>query len=904
MTTQVSTASTPTLPEALARLTALEAEVIRLREQAATAIQQREAVLAHLPAGVLLLDGAGRVVLLNEEYCRQLGLALPATQWLGLSALALAGQVQGQFDDPAGFVEGSRRVWQRQQVERGTALRLTNGRVLERDAQPVAYGGGTGMGFLVSYRDVTDRSRAEEALREVSRVPAENPSPILRLSATGHRLYANAACRHLQSRISSAAHRSLYAGLQAAAAAAFSARQPQRQQVTADAICFQVDVVPVLAEEYVNLYLVDVTEREQARQALATEQAFTRQVFDAIPSVVYVRDATRTFQFQNRATERLLAEADFATPPPLGSVRAAELAHYAALDAQVLTLGDEVCSEDRLTMPDGSVRWYQSVKRPLTRPDGTVQVLGVSTDITLLKAAQHAAEAAATARQHFLANMSHEIRTPLNGVLGLTSQLAKTRLDPQQQHLLGVVRRSGQHLLAVLNDVLDLAKISSGKLELEQVPFDLCQAMETAVQPLALAAVAKGLTFVGLPLRASCPYPWVVGDAPRLTQILVNLVGNALKFTERGTITVAGELLAETETTLSVCFRVTDTGIGIAPAQQARIFESFTQAYADTTRQYGGTGLGLSISRALVAQLGGTLTLESELGRGSTFAFTVTLPRVPAPAPHTEGDAYDTGRLRGCRVLLVEDSSTNRLVTRLILASWGIKLDEAPNGPAGLACLEAGHYDLVLMDIQLPGLSGVAVTQRLRQLPDPVRSATPVLALTANAFREDSEYYLAAGLNDCLVKPFDERVLYAKMAALCQVPIARYDLTLLRRQAQGRPAFVTQILHSVLTHMPASLVQLRAAAAAGRWPEAAEVAHHLKPTLVTLAVGGIGPALALLARCHRAAPAGLAPTPEALAAAVQHLTTATERVLAELPAELAELEVRPGGPAAAPATRY
>ncbi|WP_460504257.1 sensor histidine kinase, partial [Hymenobacter agri] len=227
---------------------------------------------------------------------------------------------------------------------------------------------------------------------------------------------------------------------------------------------------------------------------------------------------------------------------------------------------------------------------------------------------------------NFLANMSHEIRTPLNGVLGMADQLATTRLDAHQQRLLGLMQRSGQHLLAVLNDVLDMAKISAGKLKMEQVAFDLCDSMLAAVQPLAAQAAAKGLAFRGVPLRISCPYPWVVGDAHRLNQILINLVSNAVKFTEHGSIEVVGEMLGETADTLTVRFRVSDTGMGIPADKLEHIFESFAQAQAGTARQYGGTGLGLSISRALVEQLGGTLTLASEEGRGSTFAFTVTLP--------------------------------------------------------------------------------------------------------------------------------------------------------------------------------------------------------------------------------------------------------------------------------------
>jgi len=576
-----------------------------------------------------------------------------------------------------------------------------------------------------------------------------------------------------------------------------------------------------------------------------------------------------------------------------------ELSQSAELDARVLATGKELALEESLTLNDGSTRWYYAVRRPLRRPDGTVQVLGVSTDITDLKQAQQtlersekqyrdlmhygqaligtcdmqgtvlsanpalarllrenademvgtsvtthmidedregfplyldyisqtgeaqgvlpvlprgsdelrylhyhnfvvrepsqlpyivshahditervlagkemkraklAAEAAVQARENFLANMSHEIRTPMNGVLGVANLLAKTSLTAEQQEYLRIIRSSGQHLLAVLNDVLDMAKITSGKLELSIESFNLCDSMQQAVQPLALQAIEKGIVFEGTPLSRSCPYPVVLGDAHRLNQILINLVSNAIKFTPTGgRVKVEGQLLAETAETLTIQFRVTDTGLGMPPEVIARIFESFTQAYADTSRLFGGTGLGLSISRALVEQMNGTLTVESTPGQGSCFAFTLTLPKTQLTATATPPDSFDTGALHGVRVLLVEDNDINRMVAAWTMQAWGIVVAEAESGPEGLQQLEKQDFDLVLMDIQMPGMSGLEAVAHIRQHPDPARARLPVLALTANAFRTDHQRYLAAGMNDCLAKPFEEAELYAKLVQL------------------------------------------------------------------------------------------------------------------------------------------
>ena len=781
-------------------------------------------------------------------------------------------------------------------------------------------------------------------------------------------------------------------------------------------------------QEFMLGYGLDVTARVQAEErsqrseaAQREQQLFTQQVLDTTPNVIYVRDAHGQLQFSNHAMSQLLEQGRAArTEPGLQEIKAREYAQYAAVDARVLATGEEVSSEDSFTLNDGDVRWFYSVKRPLARPDGTRQVLGVSTDITALKQAQHTlernekqyrdlmhyaqalictsdlqgtilsvnpalaavlgqpvaalpgqpvtayllpedqaqfaqylsyiaahgeargvlrvrpqgsretrsllyhnvvmrepnqapyvishahditgrilaeqeaqrareeAEANARARETFLATMSHEIRTPMNGVLGMTAQLAKTRLDPRQQELVRVIRSSGQHLLTVLNDVLDMAKITAGKLELEATTFNLYDSVSEAIQPLMDQALEKGLCFEGLDWPENAPAPWVVGDPHRLNQILLNLVSNAVKFTVRGGIAVRSEVEAETADALALRFSVTDTGPGIAPEKQALIFENFTQAHAATTRQHGGTGLGLSISRALVEQMGGQLTLESTLGQGSTFGFVLTLPKAAATPAAVPVAVHHSGRLAGARLLLAEDNEINRTVARMMLEPWGVQLDEVADGTTALARLATTDYDMVLLDIQMPGLDGMEVASQLRRLPHPRRAATPVIALTANAFRTDIEQYLAAGFNDCLTKPYDEAALYQKIEALLPLAAApaAYDLGPLRQLSQGREAFIAKIIRSFLANMPDSLTRLRAAGAAADWPEVARLVHHIKPNLLALCVNGVAPAVKMLERRHQHAPSAPTETPEATRKALAQLLAAVEQALQELPAEL------------------
>ncbi|GAB3868145.1 hypothetical protein GCM10028824_12240 [Hymenobacter segetis] len=382
-----------------------------------------------------------------------------------------------------------------------------------------------------------------------------------------------------------------------------------------------------------------------------------------------------------------------------------------------------------------------------------------------LQQAKQEAEENAHAKEAFLARMSHEIRTPLNGMLGMAALLRKTALTAPQLDYLGTMQEAGQHLLALVNDVLDMAKITTRHLELNHGPFDVAVTLQGAAQMVATLAAQKGLE-----LQIEPPaVPRVVGDAYRLHQVLLNLLSNAIKFTERGHIRLGAEVRHDTPQELVLRFWVEDTGIGIDPAEQAHIFDAFSQASAETSLRFGGTGLGLAISQQLVEQMGGTLRLSSAPDAGTTFSFQLTLPRAPelavllAPAPPDA--SYEA--LRGLRVLLAEDNLVNQRIAIVVLEYWGVQVHAVANGVEALAQLQTQPFDVALLDIRMPGLNGVEVTQAIRRHPDAARANLPIIALTANAFAADRAAYLAAGMNACLTKPYEE-------TALCQLLL---DLT-------------------------------------------------------------------------------------------------------------------------------
>ncbi|MEO8171978.1 MAG: PAS domain S-box protein, partial [Sediminibacterium sp.] len=597
----------------------------------------------------------------------------------------------------------------------------------------------------------------------------------------------------------------------------------------------------------------DITEQKHIEEELNESEAARKEnefrlnsILENTTTLVFIKDLSGRYIMANRSFKEFFGltdemvinktDYDFNTEEQAG--------HYLKLDEEVIAARKPVQVEETIETPAGR-RTLLLVKFPLL--DDKQQVFGISgiaTDITekirstrLLEVALKNAEDAKELQEQFLANMSHEIRTPLNGIQGMTALLLETDLNNEQREFTGTISRSLDNLVSIVNNILDFSNIKRGKLSLQKKPFSIREVVAGVKNQFEYQLNKKQLS-LEIVINEKVPV-LVIGDGPRLKQVLVNLVDNAVKFTDSGYIKIEVLLTEQNKEESKISFTVTDSGIGIERDKFETIFKSFAQANIDISHGYGGAGLGLAISKGLIELQGGNISVRSQLNAGSAFRFIMSYEseKEENGEPATKNDFNE--HLRGKHFLVVEDNPVNQRLASVVLQKVGGKVDIASNGKEAIDRLqEKSNYDLILMDVQMPVMGGYEATTYIREI---LQLQTPIIALTATALKEDQDRCLEVGMNDFILKPFDFKDLYYRITRLLlnKEPVIQtttinktnalgkmYDLSLLEELDDKK--YVYDMIHFFLENSSGDIVLLLSQAANKDWENLSRTAHKVK----------------------------------------------------------------------------
>ena len=705
-----------------------------------------------------------------------------------ITTASLRDAMRSQLKDPAQFARLTERLDSFPLEKSSQVLELTDGRFLERLTGP-QFIHGQRVGSVITYRDITQSIRHEQEMAFNARV-LDNSGPMFWVERdTGAVTYANeAACRHLgypAEELRNLTVRDVDAGLTPEQQRNAASKASEGQSVTLqsvhkrkDGTLRDVEVVMFLTDHAGRGIFVfsvkDVTEQKHAELEAVRQQALLLSLINSIPDAIFFKDLQGRYQGCNQAYSQ---RSGFALEQIKG--RTCEEIFPPARVLEILERDNAVVSsmkpqtrEELITVADGRQVWFETVMSPLWDAQGNPQgLLAVSRDISerkkrleQIRAALELAEAATRTKSDFLANMSHEIRTPMNAIIGLSHLVLQTDLAPRQRDYIDKVQSAGQHLLGVVNDILDYSKVEAGKLDLEDAAFEMEKLLDSTSSLVSGECEKKGLEFI-IDVDGAVPRN-LVGDSLRLGQILLNFMNNAVKFTSHGEVGISVRAIESTDTHVLVEFRVRDTGIGLTPEQMGRLFQSFSQADSSTTRKFGGTGLGLAICKKLAQLMGGDVGVDSEFGKGSTFYFTARLGigqddlRELLPNPD----------LRGCRALVVDDNANARLAIADMLERMTFFVTQASSGfeaveEVRLASSTGKPYQIVYLDWRMPCMDGMDTARRIQSLG---LEQTPILMMVSAHGREEMLHEArTVGIAGVLVKPVNPSLLFdSTMGAL------------------------------------------------------------------------------------------------------------------------------------------
>jgi PAS domain S-box-containing protein len=860
--------------------------------------------IQNLNYGICVCDENNKIISLNQRLLDLFNSPVNPIDLIGMQAELIMGEMSDQFRNSERFIEEVSEIAANRSSVTGVRCKLSNGNTLVVDYSPI-WNNNVFLGDVWMFDDITARLATEEKLEEQRKFYEDVlnmvPSDLVVLNTEREYLFAN------QMAFKDPNVREWIIGKR-------DEDYFRLRQLPDDLLNTRISVInevlrtgelqtweekfvdnagnakyqlrymyPVIDENgKVKLligYGMDITKHKSIEDQITRSEKRYRDLFNYSQALICTHDLEGRFRRVNPAICALLEYEEDEIVGKLISDYIPE-EHRSNFKSVYLDpiLDDGKCKGVFSVLTKSGQTVYLLYKNYKVEEDGMEPyIIGFSQDISdrvesekQLIIAKKITEDTAKAKETFLANMSHEIRTPMNGVLGFANLLVKTDLNEQQRDYLKMIQESANNLLMIVNDVLDLEKIVMGKLKFEHIDFSITERVELCLQSFTYKAQEKGVALktsmlIDNDLR-------VIGDPFRLSQVLNNLIGNAVKFTTKGSIIVIVSVIQSDDVRTWLRFSVKDTGIGIPKEKHQVIFEPFMQANTAVTRTYGGTGLGLSISRELIQMMGGELSLKSAPGEGSEFSFLLPFEISVYKPKHQHMSQEINYRSLGKRKILVaEDVELNQYLARHIMESWGFEVDIAVNGREAFEKVQRGDYDLILMDIQMPEMDGMEATTQIRGMKNQQIARIPIIALTANALKGDSEKYMAVGMNDYLSKPFDEARLFmaisrnlagsgqhaavllqnnsqaeaikvvpqSEQAESTEQPVVEatlYDLKMVEAISGGDRDFVIKMVRLFLETMPASLRDIEDAADNERWDDLSKLAHKLKSTIDSMGI--------------------------------------------------------------------
>ncbi len=849
------------------------------------------ALIANLPQAVLFEDDNHNILITNTKFCKLFGLAEKPEEIKGKNFIQVNADLANIIANPSQNIEQITTLTSLKKPVTKEHLHFSDGRILSRDYMPIWIEGNLA-GHLWTFLDDTDKIKADALLNEqktfYENVLNQIPTDIAVFSADHKYLFLNPVavkdeelrnwligktdidyCLLRGKDISIAEkRRQIFNHI----ADTKKEHEWEEKTVNKDGeIEYHVRrMSPVYDNDILKLvigYGVNITERKLIEQKIQLSEKKYRDLFNYSQAIICTHNMKGDFLSANPALLDTLGydEDEILSKNLKDLLLPEDRDGFDEIYLSSIANNTKVKGIFRILHKSGKKIYllYQNYKVAATENEDAY-IVAFAQDVTdrikaekQLKEAKKITEETAKTKEHFLANMSHEIRTPMNGILGITSLLLKTGLNNEQREYLSVIQSSAQNLLTIINDILDLEKVATGRIQLEEIPFDLINKLESVVKLFRVNAAAKGveLTFhntIGRKLH-------VKGDPTRLNQVLNNLISNAIKFTHEGEILVKAEVEKELDDFIRLRFAVKDTGIGIDEDKLVKIFQPFTQAYPETSRKYGGTGLGLAITKNLIELQGGSIWVDSKPRKGSTFYFSITYQKSKEgdmPANTVEKQIRnDLGKLK---VLLAEDNEVNQLLAKSILQYWGFDSEIATTGNEVLQLLQQEDFDVILMDIQMPEKSGLEAAREIRNLNDNRKKNIPIIALTANALRGEEKKYIAAGMNDYLTKPFKEVELYEVISRVLNKDAALpkneakdeeialpepgeklYDLKLVNELARNNEDFVRSLVQLFLDTVPVTSKEMVESSNQQNWEQTGKLAHKLKSTIDTMLITSI-----------------------------------------------------------------